>query len=85
MSDARVTVTGRVTPIPEAEKKEARDLYIAKNPTSFWIDFGDFTFFRMESIITSRLIGGFARAGQVNTLFPAHTHHMTSTPWASND
>jgi hypothetical protein len=32
---------------------------------SFWVDFGDFSWFRMDKILTARLVGGFARAHQV--------------------
>jgi hypothetical protein len=34
---------------------------------SFWVDFGDFSWFRMETIVTGRLVGGFGRIKQVLT------------------
>lgn len=64
MSDARVTISGPVTPVPEPA--DVREIYKQKNPTAFWVDFGDFTWFRMDAVKAVRLVGGFARAGQVS-------------------
>eukprot|EP00884_Botryococcus_braunii_P004094 jgi/Botrbrau1/13686/Bobra.0378s0015.1 len=63
MSDARVTISGPVTPVPEPD--EVRAIYKKRNPSAFWVDFGDFTWFRMDTVKAVRLVGGFARAGQV--------------------
>jgi hypothetical protein len=40
--------------------------YLAKHPDAFWVDFGDFSWHRMDGILGARLIGGFARAGSIN-------------------
>lgn len=34
-------------------------------PDAFWISYGDFSFWKMSDIVSIRLVGGFARAGQV--------------------
>jgi heme iron utilization protein len=65
LSDARVTISGTVERVSEEEKTAARELYLRKNPSSFWVDFGDFSFFRMQSIARVWLIGGFAPVGSV--------------------
>jgi putative heme iron utilization protein len=66
MSDARVNVVGRVVPLGAGEAAAARELYMARHPASFWVDFGDFAWFRMEEVLAARLVGGFARAGRVS-------------------
>ena len=66
-ADARVTITGTVAPITDAaDQKAARETYLAKHPDAFWVDFGDFSWHRMDGILGARLVGGFARAGGVS-------------------
>ena len=66
-ADARVTITGTVEPIAEEDDaKAAREAYLAKHPDAFWVDFGDFSWHRMDGILGARLVGGFARAGGVD-------------------
>jgi hypothetical protein len=65
MSDARVTLTGDMVPVPDGERAAMRDLYLAKHPDAFYIDFGDFSFYRMDNIAVAHLNGGFARFSQV--------------------
>lgn len=65
MSDARVTLTGDMVPVPEGECAAARELYLAKHPDAFYIDFGDFSFYRMDNVVVAHLNGGFARFSQV--------------------
>ena len=65
-ADARVTITGTVEPIADGtDAKEVREAYLKKHPDAFWVDFGDFTWHRMDGILGARLVGGFARAGGV--------------------
>ena len=66
-ADGRVSLTGVVKRI-EAEEEIAsmRELYRAKHESAFWVDFGDFSWYRMAELETVRFIGGFARAGQVS-------------------
>jgi putative heme iron utilization protein len=64
-ADGRVNLMGRAELIKgAAEKKAARDIYLKKHPGAFWVDFGDFNWFRM-SVDKVRFVGGFARAGSV--------------------
>eukprot|EP00873_Tetraselmis_striata_P029225 jgi/Tetstr1/449489/TSEL_036580.t1 len=65
MSDARVTLTGDMVPVPEGECAAARELYLAKHPDAFYIDFGDFSFYRMDNVVVAHLNGGFARFSQI--------------------
>lgn len=64
LSQGRLTVTGLTRKVPNAEAAAAKDLYRAAHPNSFWIDFGDFTMFRMEPLVV-RYNFGFASAGKV--------------------
>lgn len=66
LADARVCLTGDFAVVPEAEVGPLRDVYKARHPGSFWVDFGDFTWFKLEGIRAARVIGGFARAGSVS-------------------
>ena len=66
VADGRVNLMGRTELIQDPEeKKAARDLYLKKHPGAFWVDFGDFNWFRM-TVDKVRFVGGFARVGQVN-------------------
>ena len=40
-------------------------MYKKQHPNAFWVEFGDFTFFRMSELKAVRFIGGFARAGDI--------------------
>lgn len=64
-ADARVSLTGKLTRVSAEELPAAKKLYIGKHPDAFWVEFGDFSFWRMDEIIGIRLVGGFARAGSV--------------------
>lgn len=66
LADARVCLTGDVQVVPDAEVEPLRTLYKARHPGSFWVDFGDFTWFHMQDVKAARLVGGFARAGAVS-------------------
>eukprot|EP00612_Vaucheria_litorea_P005961 CAMPEP_0171464310 /NCGR_PEP_ID=MMETSP0945-20130129/7663_1 /TAXON_ID=109269 /ORGANISM="Vaucheria litorea, Strain CCMP2940" /LENGTH=279 /DNA_ID=CAMNT_0011991339 /DNA_START=121 /DNA_END=958 /DNA_ORIENTATION=+ len=64
-SDGRVTLTGDVNLVPESEIPPAREVYKKKHPKAFWVDFGDFSWMRMDTIKAVRFIGGFAMAGEI--------------------
>ncbi len=64
-ADARVCLTGTVRRVADADVPSARARYLQQHPEAFWVDFGDFTFYRMEDLLAIRLVGGFARAGSV--------------------
>jgi len=62
-ADGRVNLIGTAELIKDEEvKSAAREIYRKKHPDAFWVDFGDFKFFRME-VEHVRFVGGFARAG----------------------
>jgi putative heme iron utilization protein len=64
-ADARVNLMGRAELLKDAdEKAAAKTIYMKKHPGAFWVDFGDFNWFRM-SVDKVRFVGGFARAGSV--------------------
>ncbi|CAE8602766.1 unnamed protein product [Polarella glacialis] len=65
-ADGRANLIGEATPIEsEEERKAAREIYLKKHPKAFWIDFGDFTWYRLE-VKQVRFVGGFARAGAIS-------------------
>lgn len=63
LDDGRVSFVGEIKKVPDNEAAAARETYLAKHPGHFWVDFGDFDFFRMENIKAVRYNGGFARFG----------------------
>jgi putative heme iron utilization protein len=66
IADGRINLIGRMAQITdETEKAAAKAAYLAKHPNSFWVEFGDFSFFRLEEIVAARLVAGFARAGKI--------------------
>ncbi len=65
MSSGRVTVAGKMALLEGADAADAKKAFLAKNPNSFWVEFGDFAWFRMDSVATARLVGGFGRIKQV--------------------
>jgi putative heme iron utilization protein len=65
-ADGRVNLMGQVELLTvEAEKQAARDTYLIKHPGAFWVNFGDFHWYRMN-VEKVRFVGGFARAGSVS-------------------
>ncbi|KAK9816630.1 hypothetical protein WJX72_003062 [[Myrmecia] bisecta] len=65
VEDSRFTVTGGVQQVPDEEAKQVREVFRKKYPDSFWFDFGDFSFYRMDRIVVTRLINGFAPVGMI--------------------
>jgi putative heme iron utilization protein len=62
---ARVTVVGNVSPVPQTERADARQLYLERHENSkYWVDFDDFAFFAME-IVDVYYVGGFGVMGWV--------------------
>lgn len=64
---ARATLVGPATPIPadSPDLPTARELYLAAHPNSrYWVDFADFSFFRL-SPIDLYYVGGFGVMGWV--------------------
>jgi putative heme iron utilization protein len=64
-ADGRVNLMGRASLIKDKQEQElAKEIYLKKHPGAFWVNFGDFNWFRME-VDKVRFVGGFARAGSV--------------------
>ena len=71
---ARVTLVGNVLQLPDAEKPEARTLYLKAHPNSqYWVDFNDFAFFRLEPV-DIYYVGGFGVMGWVTAPDYADAH-----------
>ena len=64
-ADGRVNLMGKVSKVPKDEIDDCKKTYLAKHPNAFWVEFGDFTWFRMDEIKKIRFVGGFARAGSI--------------------
>ena len=65
---SRVTLVGKVVPIPEPEIAEARKLYLARYANSkYWVDFEDFSFYRMD-VVDVYYVGGFGVMGWVSAV-----------------
>src|SRR5277367_2483506 len=62
---ARVTVVGNAATLAPPEVADARALYLDRHPNSkYWVDFDDFSFFRME-VVDVYYVGGFGVMGWV--------------------
>lgn len=62
---SRVTLMGDVSKVPENETAEARELYLSRyKNASYWVDFDDFSFYRME-VRDVYFVGGFGAMGWV--------------------
>lgn len=63
--EPRVNLVGRLRRLSVDEAMEARDIYLAKHPEAFWVDFQDFGWFRIDDIAGARVVAGFGQAGTV--------------------
>lgn len=63
-ADGRVNLMGQVKLVPKDEIEPLKEVYLKKHPGAFWVDFGDFNWFKME-IEKINFVGGFARAGSI--------------------
>jgi len=64
-ADGRVNLMGTCNRVKDDDEiNKVREIYLQKHPGAFWVNFGDFYFYRME-IEAIRFVGGFARAGSV--------------------
>ena len=63
---ARATLVGLAAPVPAEDLAEAREHYLARHENSrYWVDFADFSFFRLE-LIDIYYVGGFGVMGWVD-------------------
>jgi len=61
----RVSLLGDLARVTDADRDEVKRRYLAANPTSaYYIDFGDFTFFRL-ALRSIRYVGGYGRMSWV--------------------
>jgi putative heme iron utilization protein len=61
----RVTLLGRCTKVPAEERDDARRVFLAAQPdASYYVDFKDFAFHRLEPMAL-RYVGGFGRMSWV--------------------
>jgi heme iron utilization protein len=62
---SRVTLIGNVDCVPQSEKAQVRELYLAHYANSrYWVDFEDFSFYRM-AVLDVYYVGGFGVMGWV--------------------
>ena len=62
--DQMATVTGVALPVASDAATAVREIYLEKSPGAFWVDFGDFRWFRMETILNVRFISGVQTVAQ---------------------
>jgi putative heme iron utilization protein len=63
---ARATLVGQAEAVPEHDVAGARENYLARHENSrYWVDFSDFSFFRLEAI-DLYYVGGFGVMGWVD-------------------
>lgn len=62
---SRVTLMGETTKVPEDQLHEVRDQYLERyKNASYWVDFDDFSFYRMD-VKDIYFVGGFGAMGWV--------------------
>jgi putative heme iron utilization protein len=60
LAAGRLTLMGRATPVPAADRDRAREAYLARHANArYWVDFGDFGFWRLD-LLDVYFVGGFA-------------------------
>jgi putative heme iron utilization protein len=65
LAAGRVTLIGDLLEVGDSERPAVRDRYLAANPASaYYIDFGDFSFWRLE-VRSVRYVGGYGRMSWV--------------------
>lgn len=79
LQDARFALTGTAVEVPDAERAAVREAYLARHPKAFYVDFGDFRWFRMDTVAGGRYIGGF---GRISSVTPADYHSASPDPVA---
>ena len=66
LASGRATLLGAMTRVDDADRDTVRDRYLAANPSAaYYIDFGDFTFFRL-TVESIRYVGGYGRMSWVD-------------------
>ncbi|CAH8386211.1 unnamed protein product [Eruca vesicaria subsp. sativa] len=57
----RITLHGDAVLVSDKDQAAVRSAYLAKHPSAFWVDFGDFSFMRIEPKVV-RFVSGVATA-----------------------
>jgi putative heme iron utilization protein len=66
LASGRVTLMGLLSTVSDEDRPSVRERYLAANPTSsYYIDFGDFTFYRLD-VQSIRYVGGYGRMSWVD-------------------
>jgi heme oxygenase (biliverdin-IX-beta and delta-forming) len=66
LASGRATLLGLLAGVPDEERPVARERYLAANPSAaYYIDFGDFTFYRLD-VQAIRYVGGYGRMSWVD-------------------
>ena len=66
LGTARVTLMGTVHPVSQKDDTQVRESYLARHEDArFWVDFGDFSFYRME-VTNTYFVGGFGLMGWIS-------------------
>ncbi|XP_048497507.1 uncharacterized protein LOC104888706 isoform X2 [Beta vulgaris subsp. vulgaris] len=60
-TDLVITLHGDAVAVTEEEREAVRTAYLAKHPTAFWVDFGDFQFLKIKLKVV-RYVSGVATA-----------------------
>ncbi|XP_010549675.1 PREDICTED: uncharacterized protein LOC104820775 [Tarenaya hassleriana] len=60
-TDLSITLHGDAVLVSEKDQAAVRSAYLAKHPNAFWVDFGDFSFIRIEPKVV-RYVSGVATA-----------------------
>jgi putative heme iron utilization protein len=63
-ADARVNLMGTASKLGKEDIDGAKELYRKKHPDAFWVDFGDFTWFKID-VEKIHYVGGFGKIGGV--------------------
>jgi hypothetical protein len=66
LASGRATLMGLLSTVADADRPVARDRYLEANPAaSYYIEFGDFTFYRLD-VESIRYVGGYGRMSWVD-------------------
>ena len=66
LAGSRLTLIGNTLPMPDPDVAKARDFYLARYANSKnWVDFEDFSFYRMD-VVDVYYVGGFGVMGWVS-------------------
>jgi putative heme iron utilization protein len=66
LASGRATLMGVLSTVDDADRPTARDRYLEANPAAaYYIDFGDFTFYRLD-VESIRYVGGYGRMSWVD-------------------